>query len=37
MTFDFGVENILDKRYRPYASGISAPGINFILALRLRI
>jgi hemoglobin/transferrin/lactoferrin receptor protein len=29
-----GVENILDKRYRPYSSGISAPGRNFILALR---
>ncbi|MEQ8304136.1 MAG: TonB-dependent receptor [Cyclobacteriaceae bacterium] len=37
VTFDFGIENILNKRYRPYASGISAPGINFILALRLRI
>jgi hemoglobin/transferrin/lactoferrin receptor protein len=30
-----GVENILDKRYRPYSSGISAPGINFVLALRV--
>jgi hemoglobin/transferrin/lactoferrin receptor protein len=30
-----GVENILDKRYRPYSSGISAPGINFIAALRV--
>ncbi len=29
-----GVENILDKRYRPYSSGISAPGINFIMGLR---
>ena len=28
-----GVENIFDKRYRPYSSGISAPGINFIAAL----
>lgn len=25
-----GVENILDQRYRPYSSGISAPGRNFI-------
>ena len=32
-----GVENILDKHYRPYSSGISAPGRNFILALRARI
>lgn len=29
-----GVENILDKRYRPYSSGISAAGRNFIVALR---
>jgi len=29
-----GVENITDQRYRPYSSGISAPGRNFILSLR---
>ena len=29
-----GVENITDQRYRPYSSGITAPGRNFILALR---
>jgi hemoglobin/transferrin/lactoferrin receptor protein len=29
-----GIENILDKRYRPYASGISAPGRNFIFSAR---
>lgn len=29
-----GVENILDKRYRPYSSGMVSPGINFILSLR---
>jgi len=29
-----GVENILDKRYRPYSSGISAPGRNFIGSVR---
>jgi hemoglobin/transferrin/lactoferrin receptor protein len=34
LTVNAGIENILDKRYRPYASGISAPGRNFILALR---
>lgn len=29
-----GIENILDRHYRPYSSGISAPGRNFIVALR---
>ncbi len=29
-----GVENILDVRYRPYSSGIVAPGRNFIVSLR---
>ncbi len=29
-----GIENILDKHYRPYSSGISASGRNFYLALR---
>ena len=29
-----GVENLTDVRYRPYSSGITAPGRNFILALR---
>ena len=32
-----GVENILDLRYRPYSSGIAAPGINFIFSARVRI
>ena len=32
-----GVENILDNRYRPYSSGIVAPGRNFILSLRFII
>ncbi|HZK08064.1 MAG TPA: TonB-dependent receptor [Bacteroidales bacterium] len=30
-----GVENITDQRYRPYSSGIVAPGVNFIGSLRL--
>ena len=30
-----GVENILDVRYRPYSSGISGPGRNVILGLRV--
>jgi hemoglobin/transferrin/lactoferrin receptor protein len=32
-----GLENILDLRYRPYSSGIVAPGINFILSARVKI
>ncbi len=32
----FACENILDQNYRHFASGISAPGRNFIVALRLR-
>jgi len=32
-----GVENILDIRYRPYSSGIAAPGRNIFLALRVTI
>lgn len=34
---DAGVENIMDKRYRPYSSGISAPGRNFIFAVRAKL
>lgn len=30
-----GVENITDQRYRPYSSGLVAPGRNFILSLRV--
>lgn len=33
-TLNFGVENILDTRYRPYSSGIVAPGRNFIVGFR---
>jgi hemoglobin/transferrin/lactoferrin receptor protein len=29
-----GVENITDQRYRPYSSGITAAGLNFILSLK---
>lgn len=32
-----GIENLADKRYRPYSSGISAPGRNFIISLRANI
>ena len=34
ITIDFAAENILDTHYRPFASGVSAPGRNFILTLR---
>lgn len=30
----FAVENILDKHYKQFASGISAPGRNFVFAIR---
>jgi len=33
-TLNAGVENITDQLYRPFASGISAPGRNFIIAVR---
>lgn len=29
-----GVENLTDQRYRPYSSGISGPGRNFVLSLK---
>jgi len=34
-TIKAGIENILDHRYRPYSSGIVAPGRNFIFSLKL--
>ena len=35
-TLTAGLENITDQRYRPYSSGIVAPGKNFVLALRAK-
>jgi hemoglobin/transferrin/lactoferrin receptor protein len=32
----FGIENITDQRYRPYSSGISGPGRNFIFSLKFK-
>ena len=29
-----GVENLLDRRYRPYSSGITAPGRNLIISMK---
>jgi hemoglobin/transferrin/lactoferrin receptor protein len=34
ISLQLGVENILDRNYRYFASGFSAPGRNFIIALR---
>ncbi len=34
ITIQFAVENILNRNYRYFASGFSAPGRNFILAVR---
>ncbi len=33
LNLTLGLENILNKRYRPYSSGISAPGRNLIIGL----
>lgn len=35
-TINLGLENILDNRYRPFSSGIVAPGRNFIIGLRMK-
>lgn len=37
ITLQAGVENILDRNYRVFASGFSAPGRNVMLALRVKI
>jgi hemoglobin/transferrin/lactoferrin receptor protein len=34
VTITAGLENITDQRYRPYSSGLSGPGRNFILAIK---
>ena len=34
ITFDLAAENLTDLHYRPFASGVSAAGRNFILAIR---
>lgn len=36
-TVNAGVENLTDQRYRPYSSGIVAPGRNFILSFKAKI
>ncbi len=34
--FGFAVENFTDRRYRPYSSGLVAPGINLMISLDAR-
>ncbi|MBO6518169.1 MAG: TonB-dependent receptor, partial [Bacteroidia bacterium] len=33
LSLNLGLENILNKRYRPYSSGITAAGRNLIISL----
>ena len=33
-SINLGIENLLDWHYRPYGSGVSAPGMNVIVTLR---
>ena len=37
ITMVASLENITNKLYRPYSSGISAPGINFIFAINYNL
>jgi len=37
LQLNIGVENIMDVRYRPYSSGIAAPGRNFMITVRTSI
>ncbi|SIR11673.1 TonB-dependent receptor [Pontibacter lucknowensis] len=34
LSLSAGIENITDQRYRPYSSGIAAPGRNFVMSVR---
>lgn len=34
ISLNFGIENITNQRYRPYSSGIAAPGRNVIFGIR---
>ena len=33
LNINFTIENITNRLYRPYSSGISAPGLNFIFSV----
>lgn len=37
LQINVGLENMFDKRYRPYSAGISASGINLILSAKLKL
>jgi len=37
LVLHFGVENLTDRRYRPYSSGITAAGRNVITGLKLQL
>lgn len=37
LNLQLGVENILDRNYRYFASGMSAPGRNFVVAIRYNL
>ena len=37
LLFSSGIENLADKRYRPYSSGIVSPGRNFVVSLKATI
>jgi hemoglobin/transferrin/lactoferrin receptor protein len=36
LSFSGGIENITDRRYRPYSSGLVAPGRNMVFAVQYR-
>ena len=36
LQFTVGIDNLLDVHYKPFASGVSAPGRNFIMSIRSR-
>ncbi len=36
-TFNASIENILDHHYKPFASGVSAPGRNFVFGVRVKL
>jgi hemoglobin/transferrin/lactoferrin receptor protein len=37
MNFMIAIENLFDQFYKPYASGVSGPGRNFILSARFTL
>ena len=36
ISINTGIENITDQRYRPYSSGIAAPGRNYIVSTKIK-